>query len=344
MLDMSLDEIAQGDTDKPAKKSGPHDAGVNGSRRVFVGNLPYSASWQDLKDVMRAAGKVLHCDIIAQPGTAMGSKGCGLVEFSTAEEAQRAIAELHDTHMNGRPIFVREDREEGTPIRNPLRDVGAKPSRGSGGGSGNPCVFVGNLAYSVTWQDLKDHMRRAGRVVRVDIMEEPGTALNSKGCALVRYETGEEARHATRDLTESVINGRAIFVREDREAAVNGYSQPRYPAPRSSRGGRRGCSSSYSRSRSRSRSRDRRRSRRDEGNRRVFVGNLPYSATWKDLKDHMRQAGDVLHADIVAQPGTAMGSKGCGLVEFASARDAPTPSGRTGPPMSRRRKPGAPAR
>jgi RNA recognition motif-containing protein len=39
------------------------------------------------------------------------SKGCGLVEFSTPEEAQRAIAELNDTELMGRMIFVREDRE-----------------------------------------------------------------------------------------------------------------------------------------------------------------------------------------------------------------------------------------
>jgi RNA recognition motif-containing protein len=39
------------------------------------------------------------------------SKGCGIVEYTTPEDAQRAIAELNDTELMGRMVFVREDRE-----------------------------------------------------------------------------------------------------------------------------------------------------------------------------------------------------------------------------------------
>lgn len=39
------------------------------------------------------------------------SKGCGLVEYATQEEAAKAIAELNNTELEGRLIFVREDRE-----------------------------------------------------------------------------------------------------------------------------------------------------------------------------------------------------------------------------------------
>ena len=41
------------------------------------------------------------------------SKGCGIVEFSCPEEAQRAMIELNDTEFMGRQVFIREDREEG---------------------------------------------------------------------------------------------------------------------------------------------------------------------------------------------------------------------------------------
>ena len=37
------------------------------------------------------------------------------------------------------------------------------------------------------------------------------------------------------------------------------------------------------------------------------VGNLPYSTSWQDLKDHMRRAGDVLFCEILQEPGTATG-------------------------------------
>jgi RNA recognition motif-containing protein len=36
------------------------------------------------------------------------SKGCGIVEFDTVEEAQKAIDELNDTELEGRKVFIRE--------------------------------------------------------------------------------------------------------------------------------------------------------------------------------------------------------------------------------------------
>ncbi|CAK9071720.1 unnamed protein product [Durusdinium trenchii] len=101
-LDLSLDELA--DLDGKVSMT-------SGNTRVFVGNLPYSSSWQDLKDHMRQAGEVLFCEILPEPGTALGSKGCGLVEFATPAAAHRAISDLTGTVVQGRKIFVREDRE-----------------------------------------------------------------------------------------------------------------------------------------------------------------------------------------------------------------------------------------
>ena len=45
---------------------------------------------------------------------------------------------------------------------------------------------------------------------------------------------------------------------------------------------------------------------------RVFVGNLSFKTTWQGLKDHMREAGDVIRADIFSDPTGR--SKGCGYV------------------------------
>ena len=39
------------------------------------------------------------------------SKGCGIVQYASAKEAKIAIRRLTDTELDGRPIFVREDRE-----------------------------------------------------------------------------------------------------------------------------------------------------------------------------------------------------------------------------------------
>ena len=54
--------------------------------------------------------------------------GCGIVEFSTPQEAQQAMADLNDTEFMGRQVFIREDREEGV---------------GGGGGGGGAGVAGG---------------------------------------------------------------------------------------------------------------------------------------------------------------------------------------------------------
>ena len=78
-------------------------------------------------------------------------------------------------------------------------------------------VYVGNLSYETSWQTLKDHFRQAGNVVHADVMQEPSG--RSKGCGLVSFNSAAEAQQAIDDLNESELDGRTIFVREDREAA-----------------------------------------------------------------------------------------------------------------------------
>ena len=83
--------------------------GGSSSKRVYVGNLSWEVEWQDLKDHMRDAGEVVHADVLKyQDGR---SSGGGIVEYATVAAAKKAIRELTDTELDGRPIFVREDRE-----------------------------------------------------------------------------------------------------------------------------------------------------------------------------------------------------------------------------------------
>ena len=215
---------------------------------------------------MRTAGEVVRADVLT--GHDGRSKGCGVVEYATVEEAAGAVASLNNTDLQGRPIFVREDREkEG--------GGGAKP-RGGGGGTG---VYVGNLAYEVAWQDLKDHMRDAGEVVHAEVMTMHDG--RSKGCGVVKFETAAGARAAIETLNDTELKGRQIFVREDREQGGGGGGggpkregdggyQAGYQQQRGGGGGRGGY-----------------------GNLSVYVGNLAYDTSWQNLKDHMRAAGNV---------------------------------------------------
>ena len=127
--------------------------------KVYVGNLAWETSWQDLKDHFRAVGDVLHADVMMGPDGR--SRGCGLVAFATPEQAAAAISTLHDSVLHSRSIFVREDREAGHGIG---EGGGGKGGFGGGGkgsgkgygkgeGGGSGCqVFVGNLPWDVAWQ------------------------------------------------------------------------------------------------------------------------------------------------------------------------------------------------
>ena len=78
---------------------------------MYVGNLSWETSWQSLKDHFRSAGEVTHADVMTEPNGR--SKGCAIVRFASAQDAANAIQQLHDSELDGRTIFVREDREAG---------------------------------------------------------------------------------------------------------------------------------------------------------------------------------------------------------------------------------------
>lgn len=52
------------------------------------------------------AGEVLHADVLMNSDGR--SKGCGVVEYATASEAQRAISELSNQTLSGRMVYIRE--------------------------------------------------------------------------------------------------------------------------------------------------------------------------------------------------------------------------------------------
>lgn len=170
-------------------------------------------------------------------------------------------------------------------------------------------VYVGNLAYTVDWTQLKDFMRQAGEVVYADILKLPDG--KSKGCGVVEYATAQEARDAVERLSNQFLNGRQVYVREDRESesrfGAGGSGGRGGPGAAGGYGGRGGGGYGAGGAGGRSFVS-------------IFVGNLPYTAVWQDLKDLFRQAGNVIRADIALNFDGR--SKGCGTVIFENEDDA----------------------
>ncbi|KAJ3268784.1 hypothetical protein HDV01_002298 [Terramyces sp. JEL0728] len=169
----------------------------NKDARVFVGNLAFELRLEELKDFMGKVGTVVFAEIFQEGGR---SKGCAVVEYSKAEEAQDAIKDLASKELLGRELFIREDRE----------DKRYKPREAK-----NNQLFVGNLPYKVVWQDLKDLFRDIGKIVRADIINDRDG--RSRGMGVVVFETEEEAKKAIDSFDQYEWEGRRIEVREDKK-------------------------------------------------------------------------------------------------------------------------------
>lgn len=90
-------------------------------RRLYVGNLPYSAGETELQDLFSQAGNVDSVRVMRDAATGR-ARGFAFVEMSTDEEAQKAATELNGFSMGGRALTVNEARP--------------KPEGGFGGGGG----------------------------------------------------------------------------------------------------------------------------------------------------------------------------------------------------------------
>jgi len=91
------------------------------SARLFIGNLPYTVTENDLQDHFAQAGAVVSAKIMLDRMTGK-SRGFGFVEMSNEEEAKKAIELLHKQDFQGRPLTVdsakpREDRPAGGGFR-----------------------------------------------------------------------------------------------------------------------------------------------------------------------------------------------------------------------------------
>ncbi len=79
------------------------------SKKLYVGNLPYTTNDEQLKEMFSAAGSVLSASIIMDKFSGR-SKGFGFVEMTTLEEAEKAISMFNGYQMNGRAVTVTEAR------------------------------------------------------------------------------------------------------------------------------------------------------------------------------------------------------------------------------------------
>ena len=99
-------------------------------QRIFVGNLPFSATEEQLNELFSKHGEVTSAQVVKDKYTER-SRGFAFVEMATNEAAAAAIAALNGQQMDGRPLTVNEAK--------PRPEGGSRGSRDSrdGGFGGN---------------------------------------------------------------------------------------------------------------------------------------------------------------------------------------------------------------
>ncbi|XP_064459902.1 serine/arginine-rich splicing factor 1B-like [Ornithodoros turicata] len=145
---------------------------------------------------------------------------------------------------------------------------------------GNECrIYVGNLPPDIRTKDIEDLFYKFGKITFIDLKNRRGPPF-----AFVEFEDPRDAEDAVHARDGYDYDGYRLRVEFPRGSAPGRGMGPRGRGPPARR-------SQY----------------------RVLVSGLPPSGSWQDLKDHMREAGDVCYADVFKD--------GTGVVEFLRYED-----------------------
>lgn len=113
------------------------------STKLFVGNISFNTTENDLHDAFAAHGQVVEANLMMDRTTGR-SRGFAFVTYATPEEAQKAIDAMHGHQLDGRALTVniarpKEERPAGAGQRDrgPRREYGGSSGGGYNAGPGS---------------------------------------------------------------------------------------------------------------------------------------------------------------------------------------------------------------
>ncbi|KAI9740554.1 MAG: hypothetical protein M1834_005135 [Cirrosporium novae-zelandiae] len=173
---------------------------------VYVGNISFDATEADLKELFSDIGEVTQSHILRDYRGL--SRGFGYVSFETTEQAAEAIKRFHDTNFLGRTIITN------FAIKKAPSEVGTGPRSAP-----TNSIFIGNLAWTMTDQDLNNLFKEIGNVTDVRVSVDRATG-KPRGFAHADFVDQESATKALEKLNGMELYGRKLRV---------DYSTPRPP-------------------------------------------------------------------------------------------------------------------
>ncbi len=199
-------------------------------RKLFVAGLADSLDEEVLRQVFSAVG-VTVVDVSLPRDRATGRpRGFGFVTVGSSTEAESALRALDGSMQAGRSMSVRPFRSE------PMKRGEGRP--GDGGGGQDRTLYVGNLPYDTSQQELDQTFQAAGAgaIVRVNLPTDHDG--RPRGFAFVTMGSAEGAQAAADALQGVEVRGRRLIVniahpRGERPRGPGGPGGPGGPPPRS---------------------------------------------------------------------------------------------------------------
>ena len=230
----------------------------------------------DIKAIFEPHGKV---DLINIPRdrTTQKPRGFAFVDMSSAEALEAAIAAVDGTAVEGRELRVMKSVAKGdlnNKPNNSRRDASAAPG---GPPKGTKKIYMGNIPFQVTKEEIKDFFSSYGEVVDVYIPQNPDTGVG-RGFAFVTMKE-EDAMAAIEATNGADFGGRTLVVNEP--------LPPGKKAPA-----------------------------RKSNTTKLYVGNLSFYTVVETLEDIFGEFGPVVDCYLPEDAATG-GSRGFGFVTMA---------------------------
>lgn len=268
------------------------------SESIYVGNMSYSTTEDTVYSFFGRVGAIDRVRMLTAAGSDRPRGAC-VVSFKAAGSAEAALRDLNGATLDGRALSLRpfykegppprEDRQGGGYSRAPRQDAPSSryaQSYDAASAADEPSILVRNLSYATTESTLHARFGPFGTVesVRMEVYSDTG---KPKGSAIVTFRDPSSAQAAIQACDGTELDGRTLHLRP--------YFTKGAPAHMGGGGGGRGAA--------------------PHGGAGVVVqvANLPFTATWRELKDTFNRVGSVLRADT---------TRGAGTVSFRTMEEA----------------------
>ncbi|ONK74148.1 uncharacterized protein A4U43_C03F3260 [Asparagus officinalis] len=164
-------------------------------KRLIAQNIPWTCTAEDIRALFGKHGDVLDVELSMYNKTR--NRGLAFITMASEEEANVALTNLNSYDMDGRNIKI----EYARPKKNPRAEVEAPTKKYT--------VYVGNLAYRVSSQDLRELFDTGGKVISAEVIYQ-SKPRRPAGYGFVSFASIDEANNAISDLNGKGFMGRPL--------------------------------------------------------------------------------------------------------------------------------------